>query len=74
MTIGGSIESDQRGEKSRRGVEQMEAGDTAGVEQIDEAREAGSPDTDAVEQEAADRPEQRGLTRRISAGSLISAS
>ncbi len=50
-------------DKARQGVEQAEAGDMAGVEKIDEAQKADPVGVEAVEQEAADGPPGRGLSR-----------
>ena len=50
-------------EKVRRGVEQAEAGNPAGLGKIDEAQKADPAGVEAVEQEAADGPPGRGLSR-----------
>jgi len=50
-------------DKARQGVEQAEAGDMAGVDKIDEAQKADPVGVEAVEQEAADGPPGRGLSR-----------
>ena len=52
-----------RTEDARRGVEQAEVGETAGAEQVERARDADPASVEAVEQEAADGPQGRGLSR-----------
>ena len=49
--------------KARRGLERAEAGDVAGARQVEDARRADRPDTEAAEQEAADGPKGVGLAR-----------
>ncbi len=48
---------------ARRGVERAETGAPSGVDQLDEAEAADPAAATAVEQEAADGPEGRGLSR-----------
>jgi hypothetical protein len=50
-------------EKARRGIAQVETGDAEGVAQIDDARTSDPAGVDAIEQEAADGPAGRGLSR-----------
>jgi hypothetical protein len=50
-------------EQARHGLEQADAGNAAGVEQIDDAMAVDPTETEAAEQEAADGPEGRGLSR-----------
>jgi hypothetical protein len=50
-------------EKARQGVEQAEAGNPSGLEKIDAAQKADPAGVEAVEQEAADGPPGRGLSR-----------
>ena len=50
-------------EKARDGIEQAETGETAGVERLDEAKDADPRGAEAAEQEASDGPEGRGLAR-----------
>jgi hypothetical protein len=50
-------------DKARRGVAQVEAGEASGVEQIDQAEKTDCQSVEAVEQEAADGPPGRGLSR-----------
>ena len=52
-----------RAEAARRGVEQAETGETTGADQVEHLREADPAGVDAVEQEASDGPEGRGLAR-----------
>lgn len=50
-------------QQARHGLAKVETGNTTGAEQLDEAREADPADAEAVEQEASDGPEGRGLSR-----------
>ena len=65
--MSGSMENDATGEaargKTRQGVEQVEKGDAAGADLLDEAREADPAETEAIEQEQSDGPPGRGLAR-----------
>ncbi len=57
--MSGTSETD----KAREGVEQAEAGDKAGAAILEEAERDNPPDAEAAEQEAADGPAGRGLSR-----------
>ena len=50
-------------EQARKGVEQAEAGNQAGADQLEQARNSDPTGVEAVEQEAADGPEGQGLSR-----------
>lgn len=50
-------------DKARQGIEQVEAGEAAGVNEIDQAKSADPAGAEAVEQEASDGPPGRGLSR-----------
>ena len=50
-------------QQAKHGLEQAEAGDQAGTEQLDQSRNSDPPAEQAAEQEAADGPEGRGLSR-----------
>ena len=50
-------------DKARHGIEQAETGDIAGVEWLDEAEQSDPSSVEAAEQEAADGPHGRGLSR-----------
>ena len=67
MSGTGSVEhgegSAARVEDARRGVEQAEAGETTGADRIERVNEADPASVEAVEQEASDGPEGRGLSR-----------
>ena len=49
--------------RARHGVEQAEAGDPSGIEQLDEVGKSDPASVAAVEQESADGPDGRGLSR-----------
>ncbi len=55
--------SRQAEDTARRGIEQVEAGEKSGVGKIDKAEAADPVSVEAVEQEAADGPPGRGLSR-----------
>ena len=67
MSGTGSVEhgdgSATRVEKARSGVEQAETGEVSGADQLERMREADPAGVEAVEQEASDGPEGRGLSR-----------
>ena len=67
MSGTGSVERDpsykEATEQARHGVEQVEASDTKGADELDVARRADPAAAEAAEQEASDGPEGRGLSR-----------
>lgn len=67
MSGAGPVEKDQPGvdpiEQARHGLEQAEAGDQTGAEQLEQARKSDPAAAEAAEQEAADAPEGLGQSR-----------
>ena len=67
MSGTGSVErepSDKEAtEQARHGVEQVEASDTKGSDELDAAQQADPAATEAAEQKASDGPEGHGLSR-----------
>ena len=55
--------ADTNSTKARHGIEQAEAGNRAGIEQLDDAERSDPASVESVEQEAADGPDGRGLSR-----------
>ena len=49
--------------RARHGVENAEAGDTEGADQVERVRASDPASVEAVEQEASDGPEGRGVSR-----------
>ena len=56
-------EADTNLARARRGVERAETGASSGVQQLDEVGKSDPASVEAVEQEAADGPDGRGLSR-----------
>jgi len=59
----GSGSSVEAVEKARQGIEEMEAGGAAGLNKIKQAENVDPASVEAAEQEAADGPPGRGLSR-----------
>ena len=67
MSGTGSVEhgdgAESRIDRVKQGVEQAETGQVGAADQVERARDVDPAGVDAVEQEASDGPEGRGLSR-----------